>query len=80
MDDKHSMKVGEPGYPVVKRLKFGGMPLTTFEAATDETIDLMWSEIKRIDETLATNDTTKAKIRNKAELNTFLDTHCKCRY
>ena len=63
-----------------QRLTFGGTPLTTFEAATDEAVDLMWSEIKRIDETLTPNDTTKAKIHNKAELNKFLDTHCKCRY
>lgn len=62
-----------------KRLKFGGTSLTTFDAATDEAIDLIWSEIRRIDQTLTPNDTTKAKIRNKAELNKFLDTHCKCR-
>lgn len=62
-----------------KRLTFGGTPLKTFEAASDDAIDSMWSGIERIDETVTPNDTTKAKIRNKTDLNRFLDTHCQCR-
>ena len=50
-----------------KSLELGRISLTTFDAATDEAIDLMWSEIRRIDQTLTPNDTTKAKIRNKAQ-------------
>ncbi len=64
---------------VFKRLTFGKTPISIFEAASDVDIEGMWLEIKRIDEAIQRNDTTKSKISSRNDLKDFLTTHCKAR-
>ena len=76
-------KVIESVYPckellkdVIERCTFSKEALTVLDASTDDEIDQMWSEMKKVDESVSRDDKSKVKIEKKEEFQVFYKNHC----
>ena len=65
---------------VFERLVYSGEPLRSFNPATEEEINVLWSEITKIDPSLSPSDSTTATISKKEVFMNFYNTHCKSRH
>ena len=61
---------------IFHRLNLKGSFFKTFDAATDDELAELFSEMKKIDATVDISDTSQEKVRNKTDLLNFLKTHC----
>ena len=61
---------------IFHRLNLKGSFSKTFDAATDDELAELFSEMKKIDATVDISDTSQEKVRNKTDLLNFLKTHC----
>lgn len=59
----------------MKRLQLKGQPFKVYDAATSSEITAFWEILLQIDASLTENDTTKRDIKDKCNLQTFLQ-HC----
>ena len=62
------------------RLKLKEKPFLVFIAATEEEIQRLWDNVRKIDGCLERTDTTKVLIKGKKELQEFMQNHCKIRH
>ena len=65
---------------IFERLVYSGDPITSFIPATDKEMNLLWSEITKIDQSLSPSDSTTAAITKKDVFMNFYQTHCKSRH
>lgn len=61
---------------VIERCTISKEALTVLDASTDDEIDQMWSEMKKVDESVSRDDTSKVKIEKKEEFQVFYKNHC----
>ena len=54
-----------------------GKPFLVQESTSDKEIESLWSEILRVDDTLTRSDTTKKAIKDKENLQKFLESDCR---
>ena len=60
---------------IFERLVYSGDPITSFIPATDKEMNLLWSEITKIDQSLSPSDSTTAAITKKdVFMNFYQDT------
>jgi len=62
------------------RLKLKERKISTFTAASKDEIGELFSQIHRIDDSLTQENTTQKSIALKADIQKFLETHCKSRH
>ena len=62
------------------RLKLKEKPFSVFVAATEEEIQSLWDNVRKIDGSLERTDTTKVLTKGKEELQEFMQNHCKIRH
>ena len=60
---------------IMKRLRLKGKAFKVYEAATSDEVSVFWEILLQIDISLTEQDTTKRAIKNKTDLQKFLD-HC----
>ena len=65
---------------IFERLVYSGDPITSFIPATAKEMNLLWSEITKIDQSLSPSDSTTAAITKKDVFMNFYQTHCKSRH
>ena len=65
---------------IFERLVYSGDPITSFIPATYKEMNLLWSEITKIDQSLSPSDSTTAAITKKDVFMNFYQTHCKSRH
>ena len=61
------------------RLLLKDKKFQTYEAASKEEIDRLWSNILQVDKTLMPDITAKIAIQQKIEFQSFVANHCKVR-
>lgn len=59
----------------IERLQLHNKPVKCGEPATDDEIDELWEEMQHVDPTLLRTDTTAAAVREKQQLQAFMQ-HC----
>ena len=59
---------------IFERLVYSGDPITSFIPATDKEMNLLWSEITKIDQSLSPSDSTTAAITKKDVFMNFYQT------
>ena len=57
---------------IMKRLQLKGQPFKVYDAATSSEITAFWEILLQLDASLTENDTTKRDIKEKCNLQTFL--------
>ena len=60
-------------HDIMKRLQLKGQPFEVYEAAMDNEISAFWEILLQIDSSLSEQDTTKHAIKNKSDLQNFLE-------
>lgn len=61
-------------------LKLKEKPFSVFVAATEEEIQSLWDNVRKVDGSLERTDTTKVLTKRKKELQEFMQSHCKIRH
>lgn len=67
-------------YSLFNHLKLNGEPVSTFNATSDEEIQALWEEIKKVDDTVSLEDTNVKSLESKKMLQDFMQSHCICRH
>ena len=62
------------------RLELKEEPFSVFSAATQKDILSLWESVKQIDSSLERTNTTRVLMKDKKELQEFIQTHCKVRH
>ena len=64
---------------VFQRLSLKEKNFKIFHACSEEDMNVLWEEIKKVDSSLEKSDTSKERVQDKVFLQNFLSNHCRVR-